>query len=68
LIVHFLLQYIWVSSAESQSNFEISEDPRGNTLGRGTLVSLHLKEDAKQYLEQDRLKVLCASLKIQRFH
>jgi heat shock protein beta len=51
-------QYIWVSSAENQSNFEISEDPRGNTLGRGTLVSLHLKEDAKEYLDPDRLKEL----------
>merc|ERR1712060_543314 len=31
-------------------------DPRGNTLGRGTRVTLHLKEDAHDYLSEDKLK------------
>ena len=32
------------------------DDPRGNTLGRGTRVTLHLKEDAHVYLSEDKLK------------
>merc|ERR1712085_104348 len=32
------------------------DDPRGNTLGRGTRVTLHLKEDAHDYLSEDKLK------------
>ena len=34
-------QYIWESDSSSLS---ITEDPRGDTLKRGTTVSLHLKE------------------------
>jgi len=45
-------QYIWESDSESYS---IAEDPRGNTLGRGTTVTLVLKEEAYDYLEQDSL-------------
>lgn len=48
-------QYIWESDAAS---FSISEDPRGDTLGRGTTISLHLKEEARDYLEQDTIKNL----------
>ena len=36
-------QYIWESDSAS---FSIVEDPRGDTLGRGTQVSLFLKEEA----------------------
>merc|ERR1712230_153071 len=32
------------------------DDPRGNTLGRGSRVTLHLKEDAHDYLSEDKLK------------
>merc|ERR1712079_964222 len=32
------------------------EDPRGSTLGRGSRVTLHLKEDAHDYLSEDKLK------------
>merc|ERR1712194_881920 len=32
------------------------DDPRGSTLGRGTRVTLHLKEDAHDYLSEDKLK------------
>lgn len=49
------VQYIW----ESDSNeFSVTEDPRGNTLGRGTTVSLHLKEEAHDFLEENTLKDL----------
>ena len=48
-------QYIWESDAES---FTIVEDPRGNTLKRGTTVTLVLKEEAYDYLEQDTVKDL----------
>jgi len=48
-------QYIWESDAAS---FSVAEDPRGNTLGRGTTVSLHLKEEAHENLEQHRIKDL----------
>merc|ERR1712226_14439 len=34
----------------------VVDDPRGNTLGRGTRVTLHLKEDAHDYLAEDKLK------------
>merc|ERR1712072_374474 len=48
-------QYIWESDSAS---FSIVEDPRGDTLGRGTQVSLYLKEEAYDYLEQDTVKEL----------
>jgi len=48
-------QYIWESDSNS---FSIVEDPRGDTLKRGTQISLFLKEEAYDYLEQDTLKDL----------
>jgi len=51
-------QYIWQSIGEATSSFTITEDPRGNTLGRGTLISMQVKEDAEEYLDQDKLKTL----------
>jgi heat shock protein beta len=49
-------QHVWESTADSA--FTISKDPRGNTLGRGTEIKLFLKEDAGEFLEQERLKGL----------
>jgi len=49
-------QYIWESTADS--NFVIAKDPRGNSLGRGTEITLFLKEDAGEFLDQDRLDEL----------
>lgn len=46
-------QWIWQSSVSSQ--FTIVPDPRGNTLGRGTQIILHLKESGYQYLDRDTL-------------
>merc|ERR1719169_136906 len=47
-------QHVWESSADA--SFTVVDDPRGNTLGRGTRVTLHLKEDAHEYLSEDKLK------------
>ncbi|KAI8895722.1 Hsp90 protein-domain-containing protein [Globomyces pollinis-pini] len=47
-------QYIWESN--SQNNFKLVKDPRGNTLGRGTSIILHLKPDAVNFLEQNELQ------------
>jgi len=34
----------------------VTEDPRGNTLGRGTQIILHLKDDAQEFLDQHTLQ------------
>lgn len=48
-------QYIWESDANS---FSIVEDPRGDSLKRGSTVSLHLKDEALDFLEEDTIKQL----------
>merc|ERR1712088_790022 len=48
------VQHVWEPSADA--SFTVVDDPRGNTLGRGTRVTLHLKEDAHDYLSEDKLK------------
>lgn len=47
-------QYVWESTAES--SFSIAKDPRGNTLGRGTEITMFLKEDAMEFIGQSRLE------------
>merc|ERR1711972_868913 len=49
-------QHVWESSADA--SFSVVEDPRGNTLGRGSRVTLQLKEDAHDFLSEDKLKTL----------
>merc|ERR1711912_218917 len=49
-------QYIWESTADS--SFTIAEDPEGDTLGRGTEITLHLKDDCKEFTEGDKIKDL----------
>ncbi|KAJ3413523.1 hypothetical protein HDV05_007906 [Chytridiales sp. JEL 0842] len=49
-------QYIWESTSES--GFTIKKDPRGNTLGRGTEFTLHLKDDALEFLDENTIKSL----------
>jgi len=51
-------QHVWESTADS--SFFIAKDPRGNTLGRGTEITLFLKEDAEDLLNQDKLEELVA--------
>ena len=48
-------QYIWESDAAS---FSIAKDPRGASLKRGTTISLFLKEEAQEFLEENTLKDL----------
>ena len=50
------VQHIWESSADA--TFRVGEDPAGNTLERGTEITLYLKDDAKEYLDQDKLEGL----------
>jgi len=36
----------------------VTKDPRGDTLGRGTRVTLFLKDDAAEFVDQEKLKNL----------
>jgi len=36
----------------------VAKDPRGNTLGRGTEITMFLKEDAHDFLKQEKLEEL----------
>lgn len=47
-------QWVWESTADG--NFFIYEDPRGNTIGRGTEVTLELKKDADEMMDPQKLK------------
>jgi len=51
-------QYIWECGIGEDTSFHVAKDPRGNTLGRGTLITLHIKEDAKQFLQTKEIKEL----------
>jgi heat shock protein beta len=43
------VQHVWESGADG--SFTVTEDPRGTTLGRGSRVTLHMKEEATSLLE-----------------
>lgn len=47
-------QHVWVSTAGS--SFTVSKDPRGDTLGRGTKITLYLKEDSVEFCETDTVR------------
>lgn len=49
-------QHIWESDANA--SFTVAKDPRGDTLGRGTEITLFLKKDAGQFKEEHKLKHL----------
>lgn len=55
------IQHVFTSNAD-ESSFEIFPDPRGNTLGRGTEITLYLKDDSLEYLSVDELKRLVCVL------
>jgi heat shock protein beta len=42
----------------ADSSFVVAKDPRGNTLGRGTEITMYLKDDAVEFLKQDKLEEL----------
>lgn len=48
-------QHIWESDSAS---FTVVDDPRGDTLKRGSTISLALKDEAKDFLEPDTLRNL----------
>lgn len=48
-------QHIWESDS---SYFTVFEDPRGNTLKRGTEIILHLTPESEDFLDQENLKKL----------
>jgi len=47
-------QWVWESTGDG--TFYLYEDERGNTLGRGTELTLELKKDADEYLEHEKIK------------
>lgn len=49
-------QYMWESDAGD--TYKIIKDPRGDTLKRGTTISLYLKEESQEYLQPGTLKTL----------
>ena len=49
-------QHIWTSTADAK--FFVIKDTRGDTLGRGTRVTLYLKDDAAEFVEQEKIKNL----------
>jgi heat shock protein beta len=49
-------QHVWESAADS--SFSVWEDATGESIGRGTEITLYLKEDAGEFLDQDRLEEL----------
>ncbi|KAI1789557.1 heat shock protein Hsp90 [Ganoderma leucocontextum] len=50
-------QYVF-SSGVDENSFDIYADPRGNTLGRGTEITLFLKGDAAEYLNEQSITEL----------
>jgi HSP90 family molecular chaperone len=55
LFLCYDVRYVWESKADG--SFAISEDTENEPLGRGTEIRLHLRDEAKEYLEESKLKV-----------
>ncbi|KAG8828910.1 hypothetical protein FRC17_007382, partial [Serendipita sp. 399] len=53
------VQHVFSSSADDAS-FEVYQDPRGNTLGRGTEITLVMKKDALEYLDEENIRQIIA--------
>jgi len=50
-------QHIW-ESRNGSGDFLVYPDPRGNTMSRGTEITLYLKEDSLEYADENRLRGL----------
>lgn len=48
------VQHIFSSTAD-EATFEIYPDPRGNTIGRGSEITLYIRPEDSEFLEQERL-------------
>eukprot|EP01104_Vermistella_antarctica_P020514 TRINITY_DN87_c0_g1_i1.p1 TRINITY_DN87_c0_g1~~TRINITY_DN87_c0_g1_i1.p1 ORF type:complete len:841 (+),score=370.74 TRINITY_DN87_c0_g1_i1:37-2523(+) len=48
----------WVWESTSKSDFSLAADPKGNTLVRGTRITLHIKDDAAKFLESATVRQL----------
>lgn len=48
-------QHVWQSDSVE---YTIADDPRGDSLKRGTQITLHLKDEALDFLEEDTIKTL----------
>lgn len=51
------VQHVW-ESLNGESTFHVYDDPEGNTLGRGTEITLYLKDNASDYVRSKYLKDL----------
>jgi len=49
-------QHVWTSTSEG--SFSVVQDPEGNTIPRGTSITLHIRDDATEFLDQNVLKGL----------
>jgi HSP90 family molecular chaperone len=49
-------QHVWTS--ESAASYTVEQDPAGDTLGRGTVVRLYLKEDSLEFLNPKKIAKL----------
>ncbi len=47
-------QHVWIS--QGGNTFSVTKDPRGNSLGRGTRVTLYLKDDCLEFNHQDVIR------------
>lgn len=46
----------WVWESDGNGHYFVYEDTRGNTLGRGTEITLEMKPDAMEFLDQKNLR------------
>ena len=51
------VQHVW-ESKNGETDFHIYDDPRGDTLGRSTEITLCMKEDAVEYCDEAKISEL----------
>lgn len=47
----------WVWESQADGSFTVYEDADGEPLERGTEIRIHLKDEASEYADEDKLKV-----------